>query len=188
MKPTTKKAVQKTKKKGQPKSPFQKNISETTSELSLPSKDSKPEFLPSKWTIRYKLITIISGLIVISLSFMIALATFFFKSDSEVRIKENNINLTDIIGQKVSSEVQSLGSLSKVVASTLEQTPGAETTLVRSLFESDKNLIFVGSYSVSEDLTPRKKFYNSSFLSEREISRDSIDKSLTIIPIFLNSP
>ncbi len=152
-------------------------VKETLSRSPSVKESPKTEFHPSKWTIRYKLITIISGLIVISLSLMIALATFFFKSDSEVRIQENNINLTDVIGQKISSEIQSLASLSKVVATTLEQSPGVEGVLVRSLFESDKNLIFVGSYSVSENsLIPRRKFFNPAFLTEREISRETIDK------------
>ncbi|WP_144414593.1 hypothetical protein [Leptospira interrogans] len=49
------------------------------------------------WNIRQKLMVIISIIILISLGTIIALATYFFKSDNEIRVKENNLKLTDVI-------------------------------------------------------------------------------------------
>ncbi|EMN27067.1 hypothetical protein LEP1GSC065_2845 [Leptospira kirschneri serovar Sokoine str. RM1] len=59
------------------------------------------------WNIRQKLMVIISIIILISLGTIIALATYFFKSDNEIRVKENNLKLTDVISQKIRSDIAS---------------------------------------------------------------------------------
>ena len=58
-------------------------------------------FKASKLTIRIKLMVIISSIIFLSLSAIIYLATFFFKKDSENRIRENDLQITNIISLKL---------------------------------------------------------------------------------------
>ncbi len=69
---------------------------------------SENQFKPSAWTIRLKLISMISIIIIFGLSSMIFLASGFFKDDSERRIQENNLQLASIIGQKVENEFYSI--------------------------------------------------------------------------------
>lgn len=59
---------------------------------------------------------IISIIILISLGTIIALATYFFKSDNEIRVKENNLKLTDVISQKIRSDIASLTKRSLLLA------------------------------------------------------------------------
>ncbi|KPA25652.1 Uncharacterized protein AMR48_2879 [Leptospira interrogans] len=68
------------------------------------------------WNIRQKLMVIISIIILISLGTIIALATYFFKSDNEIRVKENNLKLTDVISQKIRSDIASLTKRSLLLA------------------------------------------------------------------------
>tara|TARA_B100001939_G_scaffold286204_2_gene256259 strand:+ start:1861 stop:4554 length:2694 start_codon:yes stop_codon:yes gene_type:complete len=60
----------------------------------------------SRISIRVKLIGIISGLLIASLTGMIFLATYFFRTDTERRIQETNLSITSVIGQKILSEVE----------------------------------------------------------------------------------
>ncbi|MCE9501534.1 MAG: hypothetical protein K8R21_13690, partial [Leptospira sp.] len=131
----------------------------------------------SRWTIRFKMMVIISSIIVLALTFIIYLATFFFKSDNEVRIKENNIKLTDVIGQKVSTEISALSQNLKVIATTLRQNPRSRASLQKIIFENDKNIIFLGVFSDSGDsLSSSLKLYNNSFLSENSINGDDLEE------------
>ncbi|MCB1148014.1 MAG: adenylate/guanylate cyclase domain-containing protein, partial [Leptospiraceae bacterium] len=66
------------------------------------------DFKPSKITIKVKLIGIISAIIIFALSLMIFLASAFFRNDSEKRIQENTLKLTEVIGQRVESELSSV--------------------------------------------------------------------------------
>ena len=59
----------------------------------------------SKFGIKLKLIGIISGLLIASLTGMIFLATYFFRTDTERRIQETNLSITSVIGQKILSEI-----------------------------------------------------------------------------------
>lgn len=66
------------------------------------------EFQPSKLTIRAKLLIIILSILIISLTAVIFIATYFFKDDSEKRIQDTNIAIVNILSQKIESELSSL--------------------------------------------------------------------------------
>jgi len=73
-------------------------------------------------SLKFKLITIISSIIIVSMSGMIFIATYFFKNDNTVRVQENNLKFSEIISSKVSSELEK----SIVIATTMLKYAGAK--------------------------------------------------------------
>ncbi|MEM7182607.1 MAG: hypothetical protein AAF518_16960, partial [Spirochaetota bacterium] len=59
------------------------------------------EFRLSWWTVQIKLIVITSLIILLFITGIIFLTTYFFKNDSEVRIKENNLKMARIIKEVI---------------------------------------------------------------------------------------
>ncbi|MCS7204968.1 MAG: HAMP domain-containing protein [Leptospiraceae bacterium] len=72
------------------------------------STSGKEGFKLSKFTIRIKLLGIISVLVTLSLSLMIFIASYFFKRDIETQIQTNNSNLVQILGQKLEDLVNQI--------------------------------------------------------------------------------
>lgn len=62
--------------------------------------------LPVFRSIRFKLITIISFIIVASLTGVIFLATYYFKKDNDLRVRENNMQLAEVIATKMRTEIE----------------------------------------------------------------------------------
>ncbi len=87
------------------------------------------------WNIRQKLMVIISIIILISLGTIIALATYFFKSDNEIRVKENNLKLTDVISQKIRSDIASLTKRSLLLARSM-----AESEVSSDILQNDDDI------------------------------------------------
>ncbi|MBI3395409.1 MAG: hypothetical protein HY042_06210, partial [Spirochaetia bacterium] len=105
---------------------------------------AKPgSFKSSRFSIRVKLLGIISGIILSSLLTMILLASQFFKDDSETRIKENSLSLTEVIGLKVESELEDISYRAQLAATTLED--GDKSGAFTDLFlRNNQNFVFVG--------------------------------------------
>jgi len=89
-----------------------------------------------KLTIGFKLISIISFVIIAALTAMIFLATYFFRSDNEVRAKEITLDRAELIALKVKTDFESLGKNS---ARILEKSVTAEAD---SLFDDDPDIIY----------------------------------------------
>jgi len=81
-------------------------------------------------SLRFKLISIISTVIVISLSGMIFLATYYFKSDNRIRIQQGNLDIAKILALKVRSDFLPMIDNSKAI------TP--------DLFEVEKGVVKAG--------------------------------------------
>ncbi len=56
-------------------------------------------------SIRFKMISIISLIIIVSLSMMIFLATYFFKGYNTLKVQESNLTISDVTAQKIEAEV-----------------------------------------------------------------------------------
>jgi adenylate cyclase len=93
-----------------------------------------------RWTIRLKLTAVISALVGLSLVTIIFLASYFFRSDNEVRIEENNRQVAENVRTSVQAELRSRMQTLRLSADNL----GAKA---RTLFESDRSLVLIGVYS-----------------------------------------
>ncbi len=140
---------------------------------------AQTEFKPSKWTIRIKLISIISSIIIFGLSIMIFLASRYFKDDSEKRIQESNLQLADIIGQKVEEEFYSIAYKINNMAIILDQSLNqAQTALFVDLFfKNNQSFIYMAiATQKGESLTIKNKIVNEKYLSENNLSLETISQ------------
>lgn len=83
--------------------------------------EERKDFKISKLTIRVKLMSIISLIFIVSISAIILIATYFFKSDSEIRVQELNIKLAEVIGLKVKTDIESVLDKTRLMANAEEQ-------------------------------------------------------------------
>ncbi|EMJ97029.1 adenylate/guanylate cyclase domain-containing protein [Leptospira alstonii] len=124
------------------------------------------------WNIRQKLMVIISFIILVSLGTIIALATYFFKSDNEVRIKENNLKLTDVISQKVRSDIASLTKRSLLLARSVV---GSEES--NDILQNDEDIFYLKIFrKEGSDYVGVKRIVNETALKDFKISPDNADK------------
>ncbi|RHX86099.1 adenylate/guanylate cyclase domain-containing protein [Leptospira stimsonii] len=131
------------------------------------------------WNIRQKLMVIISFIILVSLGVIIALATYFFKSDNEVRIKENNLKLTDVISQKVRSDISSLTKRSLLLARSVA---GSEES--NNILESEDDIFYLKIFRKENgDYNGIKRIASEGALKEYKISGEDADK---IVRKYLN--
>lgn len=144
------------------------------------SPDAKSDgysFHASKFTIKVKLLTIITGILVISLSVMIFLASGFFREDSQARISENNLNLATVIGSQVESELQGIGYKSNLLALTIDQgigTAAQQRLFVDLFFEDNPEFIFLAiAERAGAGLRVKRRLYNEKYLVEN----DSLDRA-----------
>ena len=111
----------------------------------------KQLFKDIRFPIRTKLISMVSLILVVSMGLMIALATYFFRNDSEIRIQESNLKLSDVMGQKVVSELKMIAEKSYLVA---ESAVKNSTSLTGSgnpvdvMMMEDPDILFVGGGKV----------------------------------------
>lgn len=122
---------------------------------------------------------IISFIILVSLGVIIALATYFFKSDNEVRIKENNLKLTDVISQKVRSDMASLTKRSLLLARAVANSEGSNDIL-----QNDEDIFYLKIFRKENgDYAGVKRIVNENSLKELKISPEESDK---IVRKYLN--
>lgn len=127
------------------------------------------EFKLSKFTIRAKLLTIIITLIVVSLSFMIYLASFFFRRDIETRIQENNTNLVNLVSQRIEDFIQQMYSNAESNIKTNKETLDTPHIVSIGILKPEK-----------ENFLVEKWLSNESLLEELKVSSDSFDELITI--------
>ncbi len=130
--------------------------------------------------IREKLISIISLIIVASMSGMIFLATFFFKSDTKIRIEELNLKLSDIVALKVRTDFISVTEKMHLMGTTLQQEfrSGAQKELFMDLFfRNDRD--FLGLLIVEKaggKLSVKNSVYNKAFFAEKKLPPAMFDE------------
>lgn len=127
------------------------------------------EFKLSKLTIRVKLLSIIVSLIVVSLSLMIFLASFFFKRDIETRIQENNANLVQILAQKIEDLIQQIYFDSEVAIKSYQDRELANI--------ENPYIISIGILKIEkENFQIEKWILNEGLVQQLGIPTDSFEK------------
>jgi len=125
---------------------------------------------PFYTSLRFKLISIISAIIILSLSGMIFLATYFFKKDNEIRVQENNHKISELISLKVKTDVTSLIEKSKLIT---EKLAGSSSNVIPP---SEKDFLFIGIAERSRKGGLRfiRSYLNTPVMDLGQISRENI--------------
>jgi adenylate cyclase len=121
-------------------------------------------------SLRFKLISIISVIIILSLSGMIFLATYFFKKDNEIRVQESNHKVSEVIALKVSSDIASIIEKSRLIREKLSR---SRSSLIPG---NEKDFIFLGIAvsSGNGEIKFIDSYYNNSVMELSQISRANI--------------
>ncbi|MCX7677620.1 MAG: HAMP domain-containing protein [Spirochaetes bacterium] len=124
--------------------------------------------------IREKLISIISLIILVSMSTMIFLATFFFKTDTKIRIEELNLKIAEIAALKVRTDFMAMTEKMHLMATTLMQefrSPVQKNMFLDLFFRNDKDflgLLVIGK--TGEKLEVTNSIYNKTFFTESKLN------------------
>lgn len=136
--------------------------------------ETEENFKQSNFTIKVKLIAIISIIIISSLSLMIFLASYFFRSDSEKRIQETTLNLTTVTGQKIQNQLSNLFHNLRVNA-LLMQKGTAGKTVLDMFYKTYPNVFYFGVGSSSgTGIRAIQESFNKDFMQKEQISIDQI--------------
>ena len=136
-----------------------------------------------KWTIQLKLMWIISLIFIILSIVTISFATHYFKKDNEIRIKENNFQITELIGLTVNSYLTSTIQKSRQMAVLLESTGrvNQQKTLTDIFFENDSDIIYLGVYHSNQGkIELRKSVANIEYLQEKLLSEKDMRNLIQI--------
>lgn len=159
------------------------------------------ESFKPKWTIRQKLMGIISLVLSISLVAMIMLATYYFKSDNEVRIKEDNLKTVELVGITMQSYLSNTILKCKQMAITLDTnavTANQREIFTSLFFDSDSEIVYLGIYSsTGKKLGLTNSILNIEYAKENKIdskfftkiiqqNEDALDKVLSGGVIIVN--
>jgi adenylate cyclase len=136
------------------------------------------------WSIRLKLVFIISTIIIFSISAIIYIATYFFRNDNELRIKEKNLEITELIAAKTRSDISNLIRAAKLSAISLQNGTSADLssqTEIKELNDLSNEEGFVAIYIyLMENGVPTlvKKSYNPIFLEEKQWEKKNLDSTI----------
>lgn len=143
----------------------------------------KTVFIPSRWTIKLKLIFINSSTIFLALSAMIVIATIFFKEDSETRVKENGLHITDIVGSHIRNQFLFIAEKINLMQTTLQQefkNESQKENFISLFFQNDKNFIMLSKYKLEKDkLVLEKMVFNSEAMEENRIKENDFLKVIS---------
>jgi len=100
--------------------------------------------------IGFKLISMISLIIIAALSVMTFLATYNFTSDNEVRIRESSHKLAQVVAMKVKADFRSLKEQGVLIVSSILKEQGSEedqewsSYISNLVFQSGNDILFTG--------------------------------------------
>jgi adenylate cyclase len=146
-----------------------------------------------KFTIGFKMITIISLIIASALFGITFLATYFFKEDYELRIKENSHEVAHAIALKVRSDFNAIVGQADYLASILEDKQSGDhekATLKEHTFGEDNSIVFVALVSRSGDVfstdihASNRKFLEQNSLSEGDFFNAIKNEKSSLMNVF----
>ena len=146
--------------------------------MTTEGKDFKKQFgFFSRLKIRSKLISIISIIIIASMAIMISLATIFFKKDNEVRIKESNLTISQVIASKTESDFTAIVEKLNLMGTTILQefkTAEQKSLFTNLFFSNDRDFLYVGICERGKGnvLRVTKKISNEKFFADNNIDQD----------------
>ncbi len=130
-----------------------------------------PAFKPSKFTIQTKLMGIISFIIIVSITGVIALASYLFKRDFSLTIEAGELQITHILSTQMESDLLSLSQNLKLFLKDAKLGKCDE-----NFFENDNNILFAGVFGKKESGTElltgctNPRILNKSFQSSSDFA------------------
>jgi adenylate cyclase len=131
----------------------------------------------SKYKIRTKLISIISLILITSLTGMILLATYFFRTDNQIRANELNHKIAEITSQKIQNDFSSLVEKLNLMGNTMIQQFPQKALFTDLFFTNDRNMIYVGIGTKMgaiiryDNVIYSKPYFNENRLTDAAINR-----------------
>ncbi|HMV41857.1 MAG TPA: adenylate/guanylate cyclase domain-containing protein, partial [Leptospiraceae bacterium] len=138
-------------------------MTQNPKDIQANSNSEYSNFTKSKFTIRLKLLMIISTIILFSLSIIISIATYVFKDDARTTIESNTLGTTLILTDNLTSKFLALSKNLKLVAEHISEDNGKSTNrdFKKIFFENDSDVLFLGVYrQEGEELILTEKLYN----------------------------
>jgi adenylate cyclase len=123
-------------------------------------------------SLKFKLISIISVIIILSLSGMIFLASYYFRKDNMIRIEENNLKLSEITASRVFSEIDK----SRIIALTMLNEIDSKSADSSMVDFTRTDVLFAGIIDDSTGVKFAKKTYNAQLLSKYQIQSENLDE------------
>ncbi len=169
--PEKKEKKHKKQKKKQKKGKAEINREHADDAVEISRRDLKPRKFYN--TIQFKLVSIISVIIIISLGVMIFLATYFFRNDNQIRVEENTLLVSRVTGLKVETDFLTIIEKSRFIPNVIDKSTAAEAN---QFWSNEKDILFVGvAQKQGDNVRIRRAFYNPVVLSEMQLSENDID-------------
>lgn len=136
-----------------------------------------------KITIGFKLVSIISALIILSLSGMIFLANYYFKDTMRSTVEKSNLDYVIKVSLKVEADFLAILERAEIVSSALTGELGAAASdnLGPTFFSRDKDLIYIGVSAIDSQTGSsaiKASIMNEPFLEDSPGGKGSVDKAL----------
>ncbi|MCG6168285.1 HAMP domain-containing protein [Leptospira sp. FAT1] len=128
----------------------------------------------TKLPLQIKLMAVISLLMTITVSTIIFFASSAFRGDSEVRVLQNNLNLVNILGLKIKTDINEILSNGKQIVGALAQGK-AGLSFADIFFQNDPDFIYAGLFQIENNVPSSiNEFFNEPYLSEVKVSPKEI--------------
>ncbi|XDD48934.1 adenylate/guanylate cyclase domain-containing protein [Leptospira sp. WS92.C1] len=138
--------------------------------------------IKTKLPLQIKLMAVISLLMTITVSTIIFFASSAFRGDSEIRVLQNNLNLVNILGLKIKTDLNDILSKGKQIANALNQ-GNAGIGFADIFFQNDPDFVYAGLYQISNNRpSVVHEFYNEPYLGEIKSSTKEISELISSRP------
>ncbi len=138
--------------------------------------EAPPVIKTPGFSIKFKLISVMTGLVVAALGSMILLATYFFRDDSQKRIENNTLRITEIIAQKVQIEFSTLVFRSRFLAEFIAENKNDKAALDKEsdqFFQENSEILFVANAAQGASGLSVKEFaVNHYFLEDNALTKE----------------
>ena len=130
-----------------------------------------------KLKIRTKLISIISLILITSMSGMIFLATYFFKSDNQIRANELNLKIAEITSLNIQTDFAALVEKLNLMGNTMIQNFPQKALFTDLFFANDRNMIYVGICAPAGNAFRTDNFiYSAAYFKETGFSLEEMPR------------
>ncbi|UOG31722.1 adenylate/guanylate cyclase domain-containing protein [Leptospira noguchii] len=128
----------------------------------------------SKFPLQIKLMAVISVLMTFTVSTIIFFASSAFRDDSEVRVLQNNLNLVNILGLKIKTDIKEILTNGKQMVGALVQGKDG-ISFADIFFQNDPDFIYAGLFQMEGNIpSVVNEFFNEPYLSELKVSTKEI--------------
>ena len=121
-----------------------------------------------RFSVGFKLIIIVSTIIIVSMSSLSIVGLFFFRREIRNRVEETNITLSNMVARQAENEILKLTDSANLLFQ-VGSGEGGSQTLVDDFFFSSQSLIHVGILGTDYNFTNRNWFRANRIFDENAI-------------------